>query len=82
MLVSMMNIRVMCVTMCHWCMVMRMGVRLGSIPFEIVFVLVVFVVHMSMAMTHGLVVMLVCVMLGQMQPDTNTHQPRGQPEVR
>lgn len=58
----------------------KMAVRLGAIPFEIVLMLVVRVVHMAMGMFHGLVRMRVLMAFGEVQPNASPHQSGRQPE--
>lgn len=63
-------------------MPMGMAVWLAAIPVEIVFVLVMRVVNVWMGVFEWLMGVRMRVTLGQMQPDTRTHESGGQPEWR
>ena len=55
-------------------------VRFAPVPVEIVYVLVMFVVHVAVGMRDRLVRMQMLVAFGQVQPHAGSHQRRGQPE--
>ena len=73
MLMAMMNIRIMRVAMGQRVVSVKMRVRLGAVPGEIVPVLMMGVVYMRMGVRQGFVDMKVCVPLGDMQPQTERH---------
>ena len=64
MAVSVMDIRVMRVAVRHRLVLMRMAVRLGAIPGEIMLMLVMRVMRMLMVMLHGLMGMVMLVPFG------------------
>jgi hypothetical protein len=59
---------------------MRMGVRLVSIPVEIMFMRVVRVMVVEVVVVQRFVAMLVFVPFADVQPDTKRHQCSGDPE--
>jgi hypothetical protein len=59
-----------------------MAVRLAAVPGEIMFVLMMFIVHVGMGMLDRPVDVPVLVPLGGMEPYANRHQRRGDPEQR
>ncbi len=69
----MMHIRKMRMAMPHRRMHMRMTVRLRSIPFKPVHMLVMLVVGMAMIMLEPFVLMLMTMVLHQMNPYPNGH---------
>ena len=75
-----MQVRVMRMRVHEPRMPVRMRVRFGPIPGEIVLVPVVLVVDMRMSMFERLVRMLVLVALGKVQPDAEPHQAGGDPK--
>ena len=76
----MMNIWEMRMRVRDWCMPVRMHMRLLAVPFEIVFVLMMFVMTVPVVMLQHLVRMRMVVPLADMQPDAEGHQRRGDPE--
>ena len=58
----------------------RMRMRLGSVPLEIVAVLMVVIMRMFVQMLQRLMRVFVIVMLCKMQPDACGHQSPGNPE--
>jgi hypothetical protein len=59
-----------------------MGMWFAAIPVRVVFVLVVCIMDVPVTMSHRLVHMLMVVMLGQMQPDSEPHQRPGGQKLR
>ena len=59
-------------------MLVLMGVRLLAVPFKIVGVLVVRVVPVPMPMRKRGVLMIMCMALGEVQPDARRHQGSSQ----
>jgi len=59
---------------------MRMGVRFLAVPWEVMRVLVMFVVAMAMIVSQWLMRVLVSMTFADMQPNTHRHQCTGQPE--
>ena len=80
--VAMMNIREMSMGVRHWHVLVRMGVRLISIPFEIVGMLMMLVMTMTVIVVHQHVRMRVLVTLANMQPHAEHHQRGGHPKQR
>ena len=76
----MMNIWEMRMRVRDWCMPVWMHMRLLTVPFEIVFVLMMFVMTVPVVMLQHLVRMRMVVPLADMQPDAEGHQRRGDPE--
>ena len=60
----------------------RMRMRFGAIPREIVGVLVMDVMHVAVGMGDGFVRVHVLVAFGQVQPHADAHQYGGNPEER
>ena len=77
-----MDIREMRMTVFERRMLMGMSVRLGAIHWEIVRVLVVFVVVVVMGVTQRLMHMFVAMAFRQMQPYAQRNQSRRDPECR
>lgn len=73
MLVLVVDIRIMLVRMPQAFMMVWMRMRLGTIPLEIMLVLVMGVVVVGVVVVHRLVLVLVFMRLGQVQPDTRAH---------
>src|SRR5882724_1310587 len=61
-------------------MIVRMRVRLGAVPGEVMTMEVVLIVRVGMSMRQRLVSMLVPVTLGEVQSHAGCHQHRCQPE--
>ena len=61
---------------------MRMAVGLAAVKTEIVFVLMMLIVHVDMGMFERPVDVPVLVPLGDMKPYAERHQRRGDPEQR
>ena len=74
MLMPMMHIRKMRMPVTHRRMHMRMTVRLRSIPFKPVRMLMMLVLCMTMIVLEPLVLMLMSMVLHQMNPYPNSHQ--------
>jgi hypothetical protein len=77
---SMMNIGKVRVPMAQPAVRMLVSVRLPPVPLEVMLVPMMLVMHMSMCVRKRLVDMLVLVALGNMQPNTERHTRRRQPE--
>ena len=77
---SMVNVREMCVRVGNGQVHMGMRVWLITRIDKVVFVLVVFVMTMPMRMRQPLVRVLMFVRLAHVQPDTQRHQGRADPE--
>ena len=58
----------------HRPMDMRVRVRLGAIPREIMLMLVMRVMHMSVLVRQSFMAVFMLVALGQVQPDAGGHQ--------
>ena len=67
--------------MFQWLVFMGMRVRRDAIPFKIMFMLMVFIMHVTMLMRHRLVLMIMLVVFADVQPDTYSHEPAGDPET-
>lgn len=80
MLVPVMDIGKVRVAVSDRCVVVQVVVGFSAIPFEVVFMLVMLVMGMSMAVHQRFMLMLVCMVLGQVYPDTQRHQRGGDPE--
>lgn len=80
MLVPVMDIGKVRVAVPDRCMVVQVGVGFSAIPFEVVFMLVMLVMGMSMAVHQRFMLILVCVVFGQVYPDTQRHQRGSDPE--
>ena len=76
----MMDIRKVGVPMAQPGVLVFMGVRLFPIPIESMRVPMMLIMSVRMRMRHRLVNVLVLVLLGHVQPDTDTHADRRQPE--
>jgi hypothetical protein len=81
MLMPMMDAAIMMVRVPDRRVMMGMGVRLASIPLEVVLVLMVFVVDVWVRMEKRLVNMFVLVPFGKVQPDADAHQAGCHPEA-
>ena len=80
MLVLMMDIGKMRMMMTQKPMRVRVRVRLAAIPIEFVLVPMMIVVLMGVRMRHRLVDVLVHVVFGNVQPDTDSHTHRSAPK--
>jgi hypothetical protein len=80
MLVTVVDVRVMGMAVAQWCVMVRMSVRLDSVPIRIVFVLVVLVVAVLVQVRHWQVFVLMRMRLAQMQPNAAGHQRGCNPE--
>jgi len=80
MLMLVMNVGVMRVAVRDGFVGVRMRMRFGAIPREIVGVLVMDVVHVAVGMGDGLVLVHVFVALAQVQPHADAHQYGCNPE--
>lgn len=78
--VSVVNIREVPMAMTNFIVAMGMRMRLHAIPFDIVAVLVVFIVPMFVSMAQRGVLVFMDVALRQVQPDTGGHQRGCHPE--
>ena len=65
----------------EWHMLMRVGVRLGTVPFEIVAMLMVFIVPVLVAVLQLSMRVFMGMVLGQMEPHACGHQGRRHPEA-
>ena len=63
----------------EFCMLVVMCVRLNAIPFKVMDMLVVLVMFMFVFMLQRFVQMFMCMVLGQMKPNTKAHQRRSNP---
>ena len=79
--VAVVNIRKMRMSVRDRCMVMRMGVRLFTVPWEIVFMLMMRVVSMTMRMAERFVRVRMLVAFADMQPYAENHQRGREPEL-
>ena len=79
---TVMHIRIVRMRMCHRSMTMVMGVRLGSIPFEIMLVLMMRIMAMAMVVLQRFMRVLVRMAFADMQPYADRHQPSRNPEHR
>jgi hypothetical protein len=73
-IVAVMRIGIMRMPVPHRPMDMRVRVRLGAIPREIMLMLVMRVMHMSVLVRQGFMAVFMLVALGQVQPDAGGHQ--------
>ena len=66
----------------EFCMLVVMCVRLNAIPFKVMDMLVVLVMFMFMFvfMLQRFMQMFMCMVLGQMKPNTKAHQRRSNPK--
>jgi hypothetical protein len=78
--VDMMNIWKMRVRMCEWNVAVRMGMRFLAVPFEIMLMLVMFIVTVPMIVLQRAMRMRMVMALADMQPDAERHQGRSEPE--
>ena len=78
--VPMVDVRVMRMLVRQGKVGMLMTVWFGAVPRRLMRVLMVRIVHMAMCMYQRLMGVLVCVPLGQVQPNPQPHQRTGQPE--
>jgi len=69
-----MRIGIMRMPVPHRPMDMRVRVRLGAIPREIMLMLVMRVMHMSVLVRQSFMAVFMLVALGQVQPDAGGHQ--------
>ena len=65
----------------HFGMPMRMHMRFAGRVVRQVLVLVMFIVHMGMRVLHRLMLVLMFVLLGEVQPDANAHQEAGRDKL-
>ena len=75
------DVRHMGMTVRERLMPMRMGMRFLSIPWKVMPVLVMLIMHMAVRMDRRLMGMDVLMLFGQMQPDSACHQRTGEPEA-
>ena len=75
-----MKVGEMRVTVSHGQVMMLVGVRLHAIPLRTVIVVMMLIVTMMMSMSHGIVMVLVLMLFGNMKPNTQCHQDHGRPE--
>ena len=75
--VPMMDVGVMHVFMNHGFVLVWVRMGLNSVPCKIVHVLMVLVMRMGVRVFNVFVGMLMFVPFGEMQPNTETHQRRG-----
>ena len=75
-----MDVRHVGMTVCDRVVLMRMDMRLLSIPREIVLMPVVLVMCMRVRVGHRFMDMHMLVFLGEMQPDSRSHQCPCHPE--
>lgn len=73
----MMNVRKVRMAMAHFPMRMHMVVRLDPVALEVMLVLMMLIVSVRVTVPQRLVPMLVNVTLGEMDPNTYTHQHSG-----
>jgi len=78
---TVMDVGIVRVRMLLWRVVMRMAVRLSSVPLEVVLVPVMLVVRMRMLVVLRLVAMPVLVALREMQPHAKRHERARDPEA-
>ena len=79
--VLMMHVRHVRVAVPHSDMPICVRVGLAGRIFRQMHVLVMLIVHVSMGVFHRLMLVLVFMMLGQVQPDAGTHQKTGRQEL-
>lgn len=79
---AVMHVRIVRMRMRHRSMTMVMGVRLGSIPFEIMLVLMMGVVAVAMVVLQRFMRVLVRMAFADMQPHAERHQSTRDPEHR
>ena len=77
---SVVNVRKMCMLVFEFCMLVIMCVRLNAIPFKVMDMLVVLVMFMFVFMLQRFMQMFMCMVLGQMKPNTKAHQRRSNPK--
>ena len=75
--VSMMDVREMNVLVNHHFVPVWMGMRLATIPHEIVCMLMMYIMAVSVSMVDGVVSVLMFVLLGEMQPNPGRHERSG-----
>ena len=80
MAVPMVNIRIVRMRMPKRRVDVFVSVWFAWVPGKIMRVLMVFIMNVSMAVTHRFMGMFVHVFLSQMKPDPRSHQSSGQPE--
>ena len=68
---SVVNVRKMCMLVFEFCMLVIMCVRLNAIPFNVMEMLVVFVMTVSVSMRKFDMGMFMRMSFGQMQPNAN-----------
>lgn len=78
----MMGVREVRMFVCHHNMLVKMVMRLLTIPVGTVLMQMMRIVHMRMVVFLRFVRMDMFVSLRQMQPDTATHEASGHPECR
>lgn len=82
MVVAVVNVRVVRVRVSHRQVVVRVAVWFARRVVGTVCVLVVFVVDVTVVVRHRLVFVFMIVPLGQVQPNSDTHESRSQKEDR
>ena len=78
--VPVMKIRIVRMRMDQGSMFMHMRVGLTAVPGFVMFVLMVLIVPMRVGMDKTLVTVKMRMSLSHMQPDSDAHHARGQPE--
>ena len=78
--VAMVQVRIVRMTVAQRLVCVRMGMRLGSIPREIVIVLMMLVMTMTMVVCHRFVHVFVLMTFADVQPHTEHHECAGKPE--
>jgi len=78
----MVDVRIMWLTVRDRFVGVRVRMRLVAIPFEIVRMLVMRIVHMAMRVGYRVMGVQVLVVLGQVEPYARAHQHRRHPERR
>ena len=68
-----MNERFGVVAVAHYHVLMRVRMGAFAIPFKIMGVLMVLIMAVRVFMLHRLMLMVVCMSFGQMQPDPKAH---------
>ena len=64
------------------CVGVKMGVRLTAVPSELVLMAVMIIVDVRVRMRHGIVIVRVLMVLGEMQPNPCGHASERRPESR
>ena len=82
MVMPVVDIRKMRVVMPECRVMMRMGMRFGSVTRRVMLMLMMGIMHMFVRMFHRLMDMIVLVPFGQVQPHAQPHQSDRNPKCR